>query len=286
MNITVKTDRQEIIALTAIGFSGGERHVQLSNLPKATPNNISIKAIINNSDDLLDLLLIDNALTNHYGKQLALCIEIPYLPYARQDRVCAEGQAFSLQLMAQLLNSLNIDKLITWDCHSQVGIDLTGAINIPATEIIKSSDELVDQLQSPASVLVCPDKGALQRCSELQQALNIKEVVKCEKRRNPSTGQIIKTDVLVGDLTGKTAIISDDICDGGYTFIKIAEQLKAKNAEKVILYVTHGIFSKGLSVFDSLIDQIYTTNSFSQEANKALTVIDYKSDTNSLINDK
>ncbi len=283
MKISIRANANEAIGLNAIGFSGGERHVQLSDLPRAIPKKVFIKAAINSSDDLLDLLLIDNALENHYGQQLALSLEIPYLPYARQDRVCAQGQAFSLQLMARLLNSLNIAELATWDCHSQVGVDLTGASNVPATEIIKSSHELVAHLQSPDSVLICPDKGALARCTELQQALNIKEMVRCEKRRDPTTGQITHTDVLIDDLTGKTAIISDDICDGGYTFIKIAEQLRVKNVERVILYVTHGIFSKGLSVFDGLIDQIYTTNSFPREASDRLKVIDYS---NTTINDK
>ena len=138
-------------------------------------------------------------------------------------------------------------------------------------------------MQAKESVLVCPDKGALTRCKELQTTLGILNMVVCEKRRDPATGRITKTDVLVDDLSGKTAIITDDICDGGYTFIKIAEQLRAKNVDKVVLYVTHGIFSKGIGVFDRLIDSIYTTNSFTNNqsiinANKGsqLTMIDYE----------
>ena len=128
----------------------------------------------------------------------------------------------------------------------------------------------------PESVLVCPDKGALSRCADLQQQLDIRQMVNCEKRRDPATGKITHTDVLVDDLTGKTAVITDDICDGGYTFIKIAEQLKVKNVERVVLYVTHGIFSKGLGVFDGLIDSIFTTNSFLNKQAGQLTVIDYE----------
>ena len=63
------------------------------------------------------------------------------------------------------------------------------------------------------------------------------------------------------DLSGQCAVITDDICDGGYTFIKIAEQLRQKNVGRIVLFVTHGIFSKGLGVFDGLIDEVITTNS-------------------------
>ncbi len=276
MSILIKTQNQEAIEIQTMKFSGGERHVQLEGLPLDLPKHLLVSAKINNSDNLIDLLLINNALENHYGESILLNIEIPYMPYARQDRVCAEGQAFSLQLMSQLLRTMNIGYLVTWDCHSQVGIELTGAFNVSATEIIKTSEALVSILQDSYSVLVCPDKGALVRCKDLQQQLEINEMIMSEKRRDPSTGQITHTEVLVDDLTGKTAVITDDICDGGYTFIKIAEQLKEKNAEKVILYVTHGIFSKGLEVFDGLIDQVFTTNSFSQKENEKLTVINYQ----------
>jgi len=279
MNILIKTIAGTKIEYEALSFSGGERHIQLKNLPAEQPQKFIVKAIINSSDDLMDLLLINNALANHYKMEPLFNLEIPYMPYARQDRVCATGQAFSMELMAQLLNQLNIEELITWDCHSQVGLDLTGANNVPSTSIIQASKELVELLQAKDSVLICPDKGALTRCEELQETLNITEMVRCEKRRDPATGMITKTDVLVGDLSGKTAIITDDICDGGFTFIKIAEQLKEKNVDKVVLYVTHGIFSKGIEVFDGLIDTVYTTNSFPNNQktnNNQLTIIDYE----------
>ena len=67
------------------------------------------------------------------------------------------------------------------------------------------------------------------------------------------------------DLTGKYAVIIDDICDGGGTFIPIAKELKAKGCRKVVLYVTHGAFTKGTQVlFENGIDEIFTTNSFDQ----------------------
>ena len=273
MTITLKNSLSEKLDANFLQFSGGERHVQLGQLP-SEPRFV-IQAAIQNSNDLMDLLLLKNALDNAYEESVRINLEVPYLPYARQDRVCAPGQAFSLKLMAELLESLNFENLVIWDCHSDKGLELTGAQNVKPLEIIKSSDELTQLLQSDETVLVCPDKGALSRCEDIKQGLHLTGMVRCEKRRDPATGKITHTEVLCDDLTGKCAVITDDICDGGFTFIKIAEQLRAKNVDRVVLFVTHGIFSKGLDVFDGLIDQIYTTNSFSNEVGPNLKRINY-----------
>ena len=261
---------------SVLGFSGGERHVQLAPLDNQPLDVLNITANITSSNDLLDLMLVENALRNLYGHKLTLNLELPYLPYARQDRVCAPGQAFSLEVLATLLQLLRINTLVTWDCHSKVGLELTKAANIQPVEIIRSDETLLTLLQAKNSVLVCPDKGAVARCTDIKEKLGLEDIVFCQKRRDPKTGKILKTEVLATDLTAKCAVISDDICDGGYTFIKIAEQLREKNVDRVVLFVTHGIFSKGLDVFDGLIDQIVTTNSFPQKDHSKLRVIDFE----------
>ena len=264
------------IAHSVLGFSGGERHLQLEGLGIAELSEVTIRARVHSSDDLVDLLLAENALRYKYGAGLKLNLELPYLPYARQDRVCAPGQAFSLEVLSSLLKIMRINKLAIWDCHSSVGTALTKGINVSPVEIIQHDHELLTLMQDKNSVLVCPDKGAVGRCTDIKKQLGLTDVVFCEKKRDPATGKIYKTEVLADDLTGKCAVISDDICDGGFTFIKIAEQLREKNVDKVILFVTHGIFSKGLEVFDGLIDEIVTTNSFDHEEHKKLQVIDFE----------
>lgn len=277
MNISIELVNGKLIFFEVLGFSGGERHIQLNNLPKEPPGILTIRAYIRSSNDLMDLLLIDNALKNHYTQPVGIRLELPYLPYARQDRVCAEGQAFSLELMADLLKLMNITQLVTWDCHSQIGISLTNAINVQPTQIVKSCDKLLAFLQHENSILICPDEGAINRCEQLKNELALHTMILCEKKRNPNTGEITHTDVLADEkyLHGKIAIISDDICDGGYTFIKIAEQLKNKHVEKIILFVTHGIFSKGIDIFDGLIDEIFATQSFPHAENKKLNIINF-----------
>jgi ribose-phosphate pyrophosphokinase len=277
MPITITDNNGITIAATHIGFSGGERHVQLANpTSAAAPTHLTLRAFLRGSDDIFDLLLTRNAIQEAFG-DVAMDIEIPYLPYARQDRVCAPGQAFSLKVLADALSTASkTHRLAVWDCHSSVGIALTGATNVEASNIVLAHPELRALIEHENTVLVCPDKGARARCENMAKALGDRPLVYCEKVRDPATGKILGTDVHAQTLEGKTAVITDDICDGGMTFIKIAEQLKAKRADKVVLFVTHGIFSKGLDVFDGLIDHIYTTNSFPRIADRRLTCINYE----------
>lgn len=272
-------DKNEL-EVTFLQFSGGERHVQLGTFGDV--KKIFIRAELRSSNDVLDLLLAADAL-NHKINTPELYVEVPYLPYARQDRVCAPGQAFSLKVLTKLFEQIeNVKEWTVWDCHSSVGIELTGANNIPAQDIIKTNHELSRLIMDLNSVIVCPDKGAVDRTNAIVAAFEKDfqpdAVVFCEKVRDPATGHITHTDVKIDTLKGRTAIITDDICDGGYTFIKVAEQLKAKGAKQVILFVTHGIFSKGLDVFDGLIDHVFTTDSFVHDVDDRLTTIPFQTD--------
>lgn len=273
-------------------FSGGERHVQIdSALLHLMKDYVKIRAELNHSDDILDYLLLENVL-------LAECknirLEIPYFPYARQDRVCAEGQAFSLAMFCHLLDA-NAKQypemrrnIMIWDAHSAVTEQLLAqseynveVCNIQPVHIISTAPELNQQLLAQDTVLICPDQGAESRTTAVaeyfnQNRINPLHIIHCRKSRNPSTGKITSSVVHSDDLTGKTAVITDDICDGGATFIGIAEQLKKLHCKHVILYVTHGIFSRGLEVFDGLVDQIFTTNSRPQQPHSKLHVIEFE----------
>jgi len=75
-----------------------------------------------------------------------------------------------------------------------------------------------------------------------------------------------------GNAKGKNLVIVDDICDGGRTFIELARVLKEKGANKVALYVTHGIFSQGLDVLKEHIDHVYCVHAFNAERSDFLTI--------------
>lgn len=291
MSIQIADANKKMIAVQTMQFAGGERHVQIdADILKSLVGQVQIQAKINNSQDLMDYVLLENILLN---QGLSIDLEIPYFPYARQDRICATGQAFSLDVMTKLLN-LNTAQfpqqrqcITVWDAHSAVtekllhkNTDFFKIKNIQPSEIILHNQKLTDILTQENTVLICPDAGAKPRTQDIAKAMNRLRndeisIIYCEKKRNPLTGKIINSQVNATDLTGKVAVITDDICDGGATFKGIAEELKKLNCEHIVLYVTHGIFSKGLAVFDDLVDQIFTTNSFAQTEYEKLTVINF-----------
>jgi ribose-phosphate pyrophosphokinase len=78
--------------------------------------------------------------------------------------------------------------------------------------------------------------------------------------QNVKTGQLSGFHTNIADFEGKTCFIVDDICDGGGTFVGLAALLKSRHAGKIVLIVSHGIFSKGFDLAN--IDAIYTTDSF------------------------
>ena len=165
--------------------------------------------------------------------------------------------------MASFINNLEFAKVTIWDAHSEVSPALLNrVVNVPQIKLLERCDELSQRLSTGELTLISPDAGASKKTIKIAETFNGEpEVIQAQKMRNLKTGEIIKTEIL-GDVEGKKVLIADDICDGGRTFIELAKVLRSKGAVEVSLFITHGIFSKGLEVFEGLIDAIYTTDSF------------------------
>jgi ribose-phosphate pyrophosphokinase len=244
-------------------FSGGEEHVRFINMPNGPITSIQIIVRLTSSSELMKLIVAVDALKRLFGSKLAIELISPYFPYARQDRVCVEGEALGAAVMAKLINALEFDKVTIWDAHSEVTPALiNNVVNTAQEVIIERCLPLVAILKSKAVTLISPDAGATKKTQNVAKYYGggIK-VLQAEKVRDLSTGAITHT-ALHGDVAGKDVLIVDDICDGGRTFLELAKVLKQKGSNSISLFVTHGIFSKGLAVFDGFIDHIYTTDSF------------------------
>ena len=121
-------------------------------------------------------------------------------------------------------------------------------------------------------LLISPDGGALKKIYKVSEYLGGVEVVECSKSRDVKTGKLSGFKVYSDDLEGKDCLIVDDICDGGGTFIGLAEELKNKNAGNLYLAVSHGIFNKGFESL-SVFKKIFTTNSFKDIVNDKVEVL-------------
>ena len=184
-----------------------------------------------NEAEFIHLAQLKALLDLNYG--LNTTLELPYLPYARQDKAINNESTFALYPFALLLNSLGFTKVCVFDPHNT---ELTQRlINNVETEM----PDTKPLLKKLGTLPVYPDLGAVKRYDAPTSAL------RCEKVREPLTGAITGLKV-IGKVQKKPYLIIDDLCDGGRTFIEVAKVLYQKGAIEVHLYVSHGIFSKGL----------------------------------------
>lgn len=255
--------KKSSINYVSFTFSGGEEHVRFETFNAESLTRIEILERATDSSKVMRLIVAVDALKRMTNESLPIELVIPYFPYARQDRVCVHGEALGASVMANIINSLGFSKVTVWDAHSDVSPALLKrVVNIPQINLLKKCDDLVQRLSSGELILVSPDAGAAKKTIKIAETFGGEpEVIQAQKVRNLKTGEIVKTEIL-GDVKDKNVLITDDICDGGRTFIELAKALKEKGAKEVSLFVTHGIFSNGLSVFDGLIERIYTTDSF------------------------
>jgi ribose-phosphate pyrophosphokinase len=195
---------------------------------------------------------------------------IPYFPAARQDRVMVPGEPLSVKVYADIINGLNFKSVFVFDAHSEVTTALVN--NCQAISNHSFVKAVLSELNEDI-VLISPDGGALKKIYKLSEALGGVEVIECSKSRNVKTGKLSGFKVYTDDFEGKNCLIIDDICDGGGTFIGLAEELKKKNAGKLYLAISHGIFSKGLDQLNKYFDRIFTTDSFKEINELNLTQI-------------
>jgi ribose-phosphate pyrophosphokinase len=231
-------------------FPDNQPHVNIQGI--AEGDEVKVTCSITDSVKMMQLLQVANALDNLFAKKKILVI--PYLMAARFDRLMQHGDSIDLKVVANLINSCNFEKVYLFDVHSDVSTMLIDhSINV-------SNRQLVEAYNLPDTVLICPDAGASKKMHYYTEwNSNITGIVYCNKSRDLSTGKITLTVLEAEKCRGRNCVIIDDICDGGGTFIAIAEQVQPSN---LTLIVTHGIFSKGFAELEKYFTQIIVSDSF------------------------
>lgn len=277
--ITVTTHDGRVVETAAMLFSGGEVQVSVSSEGNApmTPSGrwiFDIRADLRDANGIMELLLVTDALRRVYTID-RLDLTMPYLPYARQDRVMKEGESLALRVFCDLINAQKYDSVTVWDVHSSVAEALLDNVyNVPVETIldIVGKRNLFDDFRGfpenavdgDRPVLVAPDAGAIKKIHKVAEWLET-PYIRADKTRDVKTGAITGTVVYPppgGFLHNRDYLIVDDICDGGRTFIELARELRKDTNGRIMLYVTHGIFSQGFDELLKHIDHIYCANPF------------------------
>jgi ribose-phosphate pyrophosphokinase len=243
------------IVFQSFTFSGGEPHIKIQSGFDVS-QKVTVTHRVNSFNDLGLVCVTIDALKRMGVKVIDLFM--PYFPAARQDRVMIPGEPLSVKVYADIINGLGLNKVMVFDAHSEVTPALVNNCEVIPNYVF--IEKVLKEIGNEAK-LISPDGGALKKIYKVSEFLGGVEVVECSKSRDVKTGKLSGFKVYADDLEDMDCLIVDDICDGGGTFIGLAEELKKKNAGKLYLAVSHGIFNKG---FDSLtvFDKIFTTNSF------------------------
>lgn len=248
-------------------FAGGEPHIKIIN-GFNTAEPVTITQRINSFNDLGLICITVDALKRMGVKEINLFI--PYFPAARQDRVMVPGEPLSVKVYADIINTMALASVTVFDPHSEVTPALlNNCVTVSNHQFIK---EVISKIGTEVK-LISPDGGALKKIYKVSEFLGGAAVVECSKSRDVKTGKLSGFKVYCDDLAGADCLIVDDICDGGGTFIGLAEALKAKNAGKLYLAISHGIFSKGFDELGKYFEQIFTTDSIKEVDHGGVTQI-------------
>jgi ribose-phosphate pyrophosphokinase len=167
---------------------------------------------------------------------------IPYFGYARQDRRAKARTPISAKLVANLIETAGVDRVLTLDLHAA---QIQGFFDIPVDNLYASPVCALDiehhfKGQMEDLMVVSPDVGGVARAREL--ATRIGAPLSIVDKRREKAGEVAGMTV-IGDVRGKTCIIVDDICDTAGTLCKAAEVLIEAGATEVHSYITHGVLS-------------------------------------------
>lgn len=261
-------------------FAGGEVHVKLANPEQLyDTDKIQIISRVVDSDSLMFLMVVVDTIRkdDFFG---AIEVVFPYMPYQQADRDFSLGESFSLRTVTNILNSLDVNKFIVFDSHSDVSPALLRKCkNIDTSDVIKKVIVDIEQsnnyIATEKLFLLSPDSGAYKKIGKLCSKIDWKGgLVAANKYRSISTGNIESLELSLDDFEGKDVLIVDDICVGGRTFVELAKKLQEKNVGNLYLYISHGVFSHGFKELNHYFKGIYTTNSrcdFQTDPNFSIT---------------
>jgi len=194
---------------------------------------------------------------------------LPLMPGARQDRLNTEGDyLFTARSIARLINDRNFPSVVTLDPHS----DVTPALLDHCTTIKAAECFKLEGFTRKWAAVVSPDAGAEKRALAVSQMLGV-PLLHGWKHRDIHTGNLSGFGVEPApDLEGGHVLVVDDLCDGGGTFVGLADVLDQAGFT-ADLYVTHGIFSRGTAPLLERFEHVYCTDSVLSDQTGA-TVID------------
>ena len=218
-------------------FSDGEISVKIDENVRGRDVFV-IQSISNPANDhLMELILILDALRRASARRIT-CV-IPYYGYGRQDRKVEPRVPISARVVADLLQSMSPDRILTMDLHAD---QIQGFFHIPVDHLYYSV-VLVEYIRSKNIqdlVIVSPDSGGAERARFLGKRVNASLAIIDKRRQRANESEVMN---VIGDIENRHCIILDDMIDTAGTISKAAVALLNKGAKTVMCCATHAVLS-------------------------------------------
>ena len=192
------------------------------------------------NDHLMELLIITDALRRASARRITAVL--PYFGYARQDRKAGPRTPISAKLVANLITEAGADRVLTIDLHAG---QIQGFFDIPTDNLFAAPvmvRDVKERLELSNLMVVSPDVGGVVRARALAKRIDAPLAIVDKRRERAGESEVMN---IIGDVTGRTCVLVDDIVDSGGTLCNAADALLAAGAREVHAYITHGVLSGG-----------------------------------------
>ncbi|MAO46700.1 MAG: ribose-phosphate pyrophosphokinase [Crocinitomicaceae bacterium] len=240
----------ELVPVTTTRFSDGEFTVSIEETVRGK-EVVIVQSTIPPADNLFELLLLIDAAKRASAKRIIAVM--PYFGFARQDRKDKPRVAIGAKLVANMLMSAGVDRIITMDLHAD---QIQGFFEVPVDHLYGSTlflNYIKENLDLTNLCIATPDTGGTKRANTYAKYLGVDMAI-CYKQREVANK--VSSMTVIGDVKGKDVIIVDDMCDTAGTLTKAAGLMMEYGANSVRAICTHGVLSG--PAYDRIEDSVLT----------------------------
>ena len=229
---------ENIVNVTVTKFSDQEVFVEILENVRGKNLFVIQSTSAPANDHLMELLITIDALKRASANTITAVM--PYFVYARQDRKVGPRTPISAKLVANILTSAGIDRLLTIDLHAG---QIQGFFDIPVDNLYAApiiTNDIKEKYKNSDIVVISPDVGGVVRARNIANRINANLAIVDKRRDKANVSEVMN---IIGDIKNKDCLVVDDIVDTAGTLCNAAEALINSGAKSVSAYITHGVLS-------------------------------------------
>ncbi len=238
-------------------FSDGEVMVEILENVRGKDVFVLQSTCAPTNDHLMEVMIMVDALKRSSAGRITAAL--PYFGYARQDRrVRSMRVSISAKVVANMLQIAGVDRVLTMDLHAD---QIQGFFDIPVDNVYASPLLLADihKQEFDNLIVVSPDVGGVVRARAIAKRMECDLAIIDKRRPKANVAEVMN---IIGDVSGRTCLIMDDMVDTANTLVKAASALKEHGATRVLSYCTHAVLSGGAvdRILNSALDELVVTD--------------------------